>query len=304
LTGSSAVTPEHAEDGPVTEYLQHRNDFNTSQEASAFDQTSFWCARFGALLFEHLELRRSISILDLGCGTGFPLFELADRYGRSCQVMGIDVWQEGLVRARAKLQTYGQPNVTIVEGDGAAMPFPDAQFDLLTCNLGLNNFADPPAVVAECFRVAKPGGRIVFTTNIRGHMAEFYAVFRDVLLEMNNPEYLERLESHEAHRGTTASLSALLEQAGFVIVKAIEERFQMRYLDGSALFNHSLTKRGFLDGWRSVVNPADEREVFARIERKLNEQAAQDGELCMTVPMLYLEGQKPERENGSQAPHP
>jgi arsenite methyltransferase len=276
----------------MTDYLQHRNDFNTLEEASAFDQTSFWCARFGALLFQHLELRRNISILDLGCGTGFPLFELADVFGRSCQVTGIDVWQEGLVRARAKLQTYGTPNVTIVAGDGAAMPFPDAQFDLITCNLGINNFADPPAVVTECFRVAKPGGRVVFTTNMQGHMSEFYAVFREVLLETEKPEYLERLERHEAHRGTKASLCALLEQAGFTIVKAVEDSFQMRYLDGSALLNHNLTKRGFLDGWRGVINPADEAEVFGRIEAKLNEMAAQQGELRMTIPMLYLEGQK------------
>lgn len=276
----------------MTVYLQHKNDFNTPEEASAFDQTSFWCARFGALLFEHLELRRNISILDLGCGTGFPLFELADVFGRSCQVTGIDVWQDGLARARAKLQTYGTPNVTIVEGDGAAMPFPDAQFDLITGNLVLNNVPDPPAVVAECFRVTKPGGRVVFTSNIQGHMSEFYAVFREALSAMDKPEYLKRLERHEAHRGTKASLCAVLEQAGFTITKAIEDRFQMRYLDGSALLNHNLTKRGFLDGWRGVVNPEDEEAVFGRIEAKLNEIAAQQGELRMTIPMLYLEGQK------------
>ena len=276
----------------MTDYLQHRNDFNTPEAASSFDETSFWCSRFGALLFQHLELRRNSSILDLGCGTGFPLFELADVFGSSCQVTGIDVWQEGLARARAKLQMYGTPNVTIVEGDGAAMLFPDAQFDLITCNLGLNNFADPPAVVAECFRVTKPGGRVVFTTNTQGHMSEFYAVFREALSTLDKPEYLERLASHEAHRGTKASLCALLEQAGFTIVKAIEDSFQMRYLDGSALLNHNLTKRGFLDGWRGVVHPEDEEAVFGRIEAKLNDIAAQQGELRMTIPMLYLEGQK------------
>jgi len=53
------------------------------------------------------------------------------------------------------------------------MPFANAQFDLITCNPGLNNFVDPPAAVAECFRVAKPTGRVAFTTNIQGHMGEF-----------------------------------------------------------------------------------------------------------------------------------
>ncbi len=220
------------------------------------------------------------------------MFELADRYGRSCQVTGIDIWQEGLARARAKLQTYGMPNVKIIAADGAAMPFPNAQFDLITCNLGLNNFADPPAVVAECFRVVKPGGRVAFTTNIQGHMSEFSVVFRETLLEMDKPAYLARLESQEAHRGTKASLCALLEQAGFTIVQVIEDSFEMRYLDGSALLNHSLTKRGFLDGWRGVVHPEDEEAIFGYVEAKLNDLAAEQGELRMTIPMLYLEGQK------------
>jgi len=280
----------------MTEYLQHRNDFNTPEAASSFDETSFWCARFGALLFRHLELRRGISILDVGCGTGFPLFELANAYGPSCQVTGVDVWTEALERARAKLRVQGLPNVTIVEADAAAMPFPDAQFDLITCNLGLNNFADPAAVLAECFRVAKLGGRVVFTTNIRGHMAEFYTLFRETLLERDNAEYLERLEQNEAHRGTKDSLCALLEQAGFTISRTIEDSFHLRYLNGTAFFNHWLVKTGFLDGWRGVVNAEDEAEVFARLEARLNERAARDGDLRVTVPMLYLEGQKPESE--------
>jgi ubiquinone/menaquinone biosynthesis C-methylase UbiE len=277
----------------MTDYLQHRNDFNTPQAASSFDETSFWCARFGALLFQHLELRRGLNILDVGCGTGFPLFELANAHGPTCQVTGIDVWAEALERARAKLRAQALPNVTIIEADAAALPFADDHFDLITCNLGLNNFADPAAVVAECFRVTKSAGRVVFTTNMQGHMREFYAVYRDVLLAMGNSDYLERLEAHEAHRGTTASLAALLERAGFIVTRAIEDQFQLRYLDGTAFFNHWLTKGGFLDGWRGVINPEEEAVVFARLEARLNGQAARDGELRMTVPMLYLEGQKP-----------
>ena len=39
----------------------------------------------------------------------------------------------------------------------------------------------------------------------------------------------------------------------------------MRYLDGSAFFNHWLTKLGFLDGWRSIVEPEDEEIIFDRV---------------------------------------
>ena len=97
---------------------------------------------------------------------------------------------------------------------------------------------------------------------------------------------------NEAHRGTKDSLSDLLQGRGFRIVKVREDRFHLRYLDGTALFNHSLTQFGFLDGWRQVVDPEDEEHVFALLENKLNQMASAHGELCMTVPMLYLEGEK------------
>ncbi len=110
-------------------------------------------------------------------------------------------------------------------------------------------------------------------------MAEFYTLFREVLRERDCAACLEQLEQHEAHRGTTASLTTMLEQAGLAISRAIEERFHLRYLDGTAFFNHSFVKkRGFLDGWRGVINAEDEEAVFARLEARLNERAAQDGE--------------------------
>ena len=97
---------------------------------------------------------------------------------------------------------------------------------------------------------------------------------------------------NEEHRGTKESISSLLHAVGFRIVNLREDSFQLRYLDGSALFNHALTKFGFLDGWRRVVDPEDEEQVFAVLEHKLNRIANVEGGLHMTVPMLYLEGEK------------
>jgi arsenite methyltransferase len=125
-----------------------------------------------------------------------------------------------------------------------------------------------------------------------GHMAEFYEIFRQTLLEHQKPAYLERLRMNEAHRGTKESLSDLLQERGFHITRVREDSFQLRYLDGSALFNHPLIKLGFLDGWRRVVDQEDEEQVFALLENKLNQIANAQDELRMTVPMLYLEGEK------------
>jgi ubiquinone/menaquinone biosynthesis C-methylase UbiE len=276
----------------MTDFLKHRVDPSDPDIASVFDELSFWSSRFGHLLFKHIEIRRGLKILDLGCGTGFPLFELAHVFGSSCKVTGIDIWKEALERARLKLKTYDPPNVEIIEADGARQPFPDSEFDLIVSNLGVNNFADPQAVFSECFRVAKPDARIVLTTNLKGHYRKFYDVFRDTLREMNKTEHLERLSANEDHRGTKESIGDTLRKSGWNVVKIIEDQFYTRFQDGSALLNHHLTRLGFLDGWRSVVGPEDETEVFRMIEKKLNDTAQETGELRMTIPMLYLEGKK------------
>lgn len=276
----------------MPDFLHRTYDVHQPELASAFDQVSFWSARFGAFLFQHLTLRPHLAILDLACGTGFPLFELAQVYGPSCQVTGIDQWKEAVERARLKQRVYQLTNVQILEADAAHLPFGEHEFDLIVSNLGVNNFADPEAVLAECFRVAKPYASLVLTTNPTGQMREFYVLFREVLLELQKPTYLERLRRNEEHRGTKESLSGMLRAAGFRMVKIQEGAFQLRFVDGSALFHHVLTQVGFLDGWRQVVDPEDEEQVFALLESRLNQVAQARGELCLTVPMLYLEGEK------------
>ncbi len=276
----------------MTDYLEHRNDFSNPDIASVVDELSLWSSRFGQLLFEHLEIRKGIDILDVGCANGFPLFELAHVFGGSCKLTGIDVWPQAIERALFKLSVYKLSNVRVIEADAGRQPFADEEFDLIISNLGINNWANPRAALAECLRVAKPEASLVLTTNVVGHFKEFYEVFGEVLSEMNMSERLEQMEAQNAHRGTRESLSGLIEESGWTLVKIIEDSFQMRFADGSALLNHSLTKIGFLDGWRSVVDANHEREVFDQIERKLNETARRSGELRMTVPMLYLEAKK------------
>jgi arsenite methyltransferase len=274
----------------LTQYLQHKND--PAEIAEVFDEVTFWASRFGALLFDNLQLRHDLGILDVGCATGFPLFELAQAHGPSCRATGIDIWRETLPRAQARKRVYPQENVSIVGADAASMPFPAATFDLIVSNLGINNFADPEAVMAECSRVAKPGARLVLTTNLTGHMREFYDAYRRTLATLGLSHRLDRLHAQESHRGTLDSVRTLVESAGFEPTKIIESSFKLRFLNSAAFFNHHLVKIGFLDGWRGVLAPGEESRVFHALEEALDSIASDQGELHMTIPMLYLEAEK------------
>jgi ubiquinone/menaquinone biosynthesis C-methylase UbiE len=243
----------------------------------AYDELSLWSSRFGALLFDNLELRRNVRGLDVACGAGFPLFELAFVHGSSSHFTGIDLWREALNRAQRKKVYYGLTNVDLCEADAAAMPFASESFDLITSNLGINNFADPEAVIAECHRVARTDARLVLTTNLTGHMAEFYELFRQTVPQ----DLIPALNAQEAHRGTSDGVQNLLRRHGFAISRVVEDEFFLKFADGTAMFRHHLVQF-FLDGWRSVT---DDPAIYAALEAKLNAASP----LRMRIPMLYVE---------------
>ncbi|MDQ2808659.1 MAG: methyltransferase domain-containing protein [Chloroflexota bacterium] len=272
-------------------YWEQHYDIHDPAFAASFDEVSLWGARFGILLLDHLALAPDRTVLDLACGTGFPLLELAQAHGASCRCIGLDLWAAALQRAQVKQAARHLANVALVQADAMTLPLADHSCDLIVSNLGLNNFADPAAVLRECRRVAKPQARLAFTSNLIGHMAEFYTVFRDLLATENHPHYLARLAANEAHRGSRDSICALLTGAGLTVTRLVEDQFQLRFLDGSTLLRHFLVQVGFLPSWRAVLDPPDEARVLALLESRLNDLAARDGQLVMTIPMLYVEAQ-------------
>ena len=92
--------------------------------------------------------------LDVGTGAGALAFALAPLVG---EVVGLDPVAELLELARAR----ALPNTEFVEGDGTALPFPDASFDLAVTHRTLHHVAHAKQVVAELARVTKPDGRVL-----------------------------------------------------------------------------------------------------------------------------------------------
>jgi ubiquinone/menaquinone biosynthesis C-methylase UbiE len=265
-------------------------DWNDPAVVDTYDEVPLWSALFGTMLLRHVPLRPARIALDIGCGTGFPLLELAQRLGPSAHVYGVDPWAAALARAERKATAWGVRNVTLLEADAAAIPLPDSAVDLIVSNLGVNNVGDLAAVLRECRRVARPEARIALTTNLVGHMREFYAVFARVLAAHSSAEALARLEAHIAHRATVAGLQAALHAAGFAVTRVIEDEAQLRFADGSALLAHSFIRLGFLPAWLDVIGPLRQRALLGELETALNELAAREGELLLRVPMAYIEG--------------
>ena len=246
------------------------------------DDVTFWSSRFGALLFDNLEIRGGVRGLDVACASGFPLLELAWAHGPSSHFVGIDIWKEALDRARRRIEFYQLSNVEVHEADASSMPFPNESFDLVTSNLGINNFEDVDGAMAECHRVARPGARIALTTNLTGHLASFYDLFRQTLREHGRADLVPALDAQEAHRGTRTTVEQMLLRSGFTVSRVVEDEFFLPFADGTAFFRHHLVQF-FIDGWRGVT---DDPAIYAALEAKLNAASP----LRMRIPMLYAEG--------------
>lgn len=279
----------------MTSFLDYSLDLQDAENVSLFDETTLWSAMFGLMLFEQMPFRKNEKILDVGFGTGFPLVDLAQRVGSTCSVVGIDPWAPAVERARKKAEYQNARNVSMVLGSAERMPFPDAEFDLIVSNLGLNNFQNPQAAMRECRRVSKPGSRLVLTTNLSGHMTEFYDLFLKLASEHGLPSLCADIQADVARRSTIESLTSLLEDNNYRVVRVHREERKIRFSDGAAFFNHYFVRASFIGSWKKIVFDhmgVDEgRQFFARLERRLNKIAEQDDVLSMTIPMAYLEAE-------------
>lgn len=110
------------------------------------------------------------AILDLGCAGGFMSEAIADR---GAQVTGIDPATDAIAAAKAHAQGRG---IIYDVGVGEALPYQDDQFDAVVCVDVLEHVQDLNKVLAEVFRVLKPGGIFLFDTINRNPLARLATI--------------------------------------------------------------------------------------------------------------------------------
>ncbi|MDR3633440.1 MAG: arsenite methyltransferase [Isosphaeraceae bacterium] len=105
-------------------------------------------------------LQRGQVILDLGSGAGFDVFLAARKVGAEGRVIGVDMTDAMLAKARANAQTLGLANVEFRKGDIEALPVDDDSVDVVLSNCVLNLVPDKDRAFREIHRVLKAGGKL------------------------------------------------------------------------------------------------------------------------------------------------
>src|SRR3989454_1594930 len=173
-------------------------------------------------------------VLDLGSGGGIDVLLSAQRVGPTGKAYGLDMTDEMLALARENQRKAGVENVEFLKGEIEDIPLPDGSVDVIISNCVINLSADKDRVLAEAFRVLKPGGRLaVSDVVVRGEMPP--AIRKSVELwigcvagALEEQEYREKL--------TKAGFGAIdLEPTRIYRVEDAREFLAGAGLDGDAI---------------------------------------------------------------------
>ena len=107
---------------------------------------------------EFAKIKKGDTVIDLGSGAGNDCFVARHETGNEGKVIGIDFTPIMIQKARNNAEKLGYNNVEFREGDIDAMPVSDAVADVIVSNCVLNLVPNKAKVIAEMYRVLKPGG--------------------------------------------------------------------------------------------------------------------------------------------------
>jgi arsenite methyltransferase len=252
-------------------------DLGDPSTVALYDELPLWSAPFGLALLDAVEVRPGLTVLDVGCGTGFPALELAERLGPQARLHCVDPWVPAMERLRAKVAAWklgGQVTLHVMHVE--SLELPPASMDLIVSNNGLNNVADLPLALSTCARLARPRAQLVFTANLPGTMTGFYDALGRALEKAGVVDGQRRIEEHiRVRRLPAEELVDLTRAAGFEVTDASTHGFRWRFASAEALFRHHFIRLGFLEPWRALVPEEARRQVLRDVAASLDAAALQ-----------------------------
>lgn len=141
--------------------LAEKMDYSKEELETAFAEANYGlgCGNPGSIA----NLKEGETVVDLGCGAGFDVFLAARKVGEKGKVIGIDMTEAMIEKARENARKNGIENVEFILANIEDLPIEDNSIDVIISNCVVNLSPEKEKVFAEAKRVLKNGGRIAIS---------------------------------------------------------------------------------------------------------------------------------------------
>src|SRR6266436_4549445 len=226
------------------------------------------------MLLRNLALPERGQVLDISCGTGYPTIEILRRMNDGSRLIAIDASSAMLDVARRKVADLGPLGKKGVffrtESPVPKLSFADDVYDLVVCNLGLDEMPSLEVALRDFARVCKKGGEVRCTLPLAGTFEEFHDLYREVLIKHDKHEALERLEQLIERYPTVDHLERCMRSANLDGAIEIEE-FTLLFKSSREFFFAPVIEYGPLSEWKDIAGSGQEmQDVFWYIKESID----------------------------------
>ncbi|MCA9878927.1 MAG: methyltransferase domain-containing protein [Thermomicrobiales bacterium] len=248
-----------------------------------------------------LRLEPGHQVLDLGCGAGDYLPELARRTAPTGEVAGVDADPAALAEATANISAHPlRSQVTLVQGHATELPLPPDAFDVVWCASMLHHVATPAVALGEMWRVLRPGGLVGIREGDSGASFPFLplapafeARLRWAVAEAAAQQRPPAADYFDGYIGR--KLPGLLRQAGFhrIRLQAFTDVDQAPLAPARALVVRRWLSDPFAARLGTVLNAEDRTRLESLLNPSSPDYLLADPDFFMTRTWLLVTAIKP-----------
>lgn len=221
------------------------------------------------LSYERMRITQKDCVLDVGCGAGTDVIQLAGRVGLGGQVAGFDHDRSMLSEASLKLDREPLTKVvSYVQGRAVSLPFQANYFDSCRSERLFMHLLEPEHVLSEIVRVTKPGGRIVIidtdwsSLSIDNPLPKVERVLSDYRIQhVLNNGYSGRSLYQQFRRQQLADIEVELFPVCLTDVDLFYFITMQQAIENQALADQVITQQE-LDDWRKALHQAAQKDCF------------------------------------------
>jgi len=238
-----------------------RRGFETSFSEKKFYDIQTYDDEHLQQIMKALDIQDDFQVMDLGTGSGFLAFPLAERYPES-QITGLDILPQILARDAEKAKAQNITNLCFLCYDGKAFPFDDDTFDVIVSRYCLHHFPDIEKTFGEIARVLKLDGQFFISDPTPNE--DDSQRFVDTYMQMKDDGHNKFYTKEEFVR--------LAENAGLMLESCFD--------------THIRFPRKSVDAYRKIAEGVDER-IIAGYDIEIA-----DGQVFITEKVLNLSFRK------------